>query len=150
MLMDETLEFSDAGVVATATGKTLHGDVVDLGIGRDVGVGDPLYVVVTIADAITSGGAATLSFEVVSDAQAAILVDGTETRHAKTTDFSLAELAQGQIFVIPLPPEFPAYEQFLGLITNVGTAVLTGGAINAFITRDRGTWKAYPDSPLIN
>lgn len=160
MIIDKRLQFSTAGTIATATGRALHGDVVDLGVagagtvGAGVSPGDlgvsamteGLAVVFNITTAVTSAGAATISFEVVTDAQAAIAVDGSATLHAKTEDIAKTTLVVGYTRKLPLPPQPNTYERYLGVITNVGTAALTGGALSAWISRDVGSWVALPDA----
>jgi len=146
MILDERNEFADALTIATATGRALHGDVIDLGVARDIGNGEPLYLVISIDTAVTSAGAATVDFELVSDAQAAIAVDGTATIHASTGAIGKATLVAGYTRVLALPMEGAVYERYLGVITNVGTAALTAGKANAFLTHDVTRWKAY-DSP---
>ena len=151
MLLDDALEFTaDAGTaLATATGRALVADVIDTSVARDIGNhgnGLPLYLVILVTDAVTSAGAATVTFELVSDAQAAIAVDGSATIHHSTGAIGKATLVAGYSIVIPLPAEGVAYERYLGLISNPGTAALTAGSIRAFITPDAGKWKSYPDA----
>jgi hypothetical protein len=148
MILDELLEFSDAGALATGTGRSLHGDVIDLGATpQDFGVGTPLYLVIQVTTAV-SGTSSTVSFELVSDSAAAISTDGTATEHLVTELIPEATLVAGyqRAWVIPPGVADNVYERYLGLITNVGTAVLSAGAINAFITKDAALWQSYPDA----
>jgi hypothetical protein len=89
MIMDERLEFADAASVAAAAGTALIGDVIDLGsVHRDIGAGQPLYLVITTdTEIITAGAAGTIKFQLVSDAQAAIATDGSATVHIDTGTF---------------------------------------------------------------
>lgn len=147
MILDERTELADATALSTAgTGRALVGDVIDTSVAREVGNSAPLYLVIQVTTAVTSGGSATVSFEVVSDAAAAIATNGTATQHGKTWDVPVATLVAGYTLVMQLPPESPAYERYLGLLQNVGTAALTAGAINAFLTFDVSRWKAYADA----
>lgn len=152
MILDSLLEFADATALGTGgTGRALVGNVVDLGtppsgtVFRDVGNGQPLYLVISVDTAVTSAGAATVSFELSSDAQAAIAVDASETIHWASAAIAKATLVAGYQIVIPLPPELPLYERYLGIVQNVGVAALTAGKINAFITVDPAVYKAYTD-----
>lgn len=152
MIIDDLLEFADATTITTATGRALLGDVIDLGappsgtVYRDIGNGDPLYLVIQIDTAVTSAGAATVQFELVSDAQAAIAVDGTASIHFVTAAIAKATLVAGYyVAVIALPREGVAYERYLGVISNPATAALTAGKANAFLTRTPPSWKAYTD-----
>lgn len=146
MILDERLEFADATALPTATGRGLVGDVIDLQQARDIGNGQPVYLYIQVTTAVTSAGAATVSFELASDAAAAIATDGSATEHITTEAIGKATLVAGYTRVIPLPLEDPDYEQYVGLISNVGTAALTAGAINAGLTLDPHGWQAYPDA----
>jgi hypothetical protein len=147
MIMDELLEFCDATSLSTAgTGRALIGDVVDLQGGRDIGAGEDAYLVIQVNTAPTSGGAATVAFEFVSDAQAALATDGTATTHWTSGAIAIAALTVGRRFVVPLPAG-TAYERYMGLLQNVATAALTAGKIDAFITRDKHAgWVAVADA----
>lgn len=147
MIIDNLGEFADATALGTSgTGRQLVGDVVDLGeAARDIGNGEPLYLVVQVDTAVTSGGNATVSFELASDAQAAIATDGTATVHFATAAIPKATLVAGyNAAVVALPQG--NYERYLGLIANVGTAAATAGKVNAFLTKDVSAWKAYADA----
>lgn len=149
MILDERLEFADALAIPTATGRALLGDVIDLGsIGRDIGAGDGLWLVIQITTAVTSAGAATVRFELVSDAQAAIAVDGTATLHAATGDLGKAVLVVGyNAYAGKVPRGAGAgYERYLGVITAPGVAALTAGAANAFLTNDYARFQAYANA----
>lgn len=157
MIMDERLEFADAVSVAAVAGTALIGDVIDLGANhRDIGAGQPIYLVITTDTEIITGGAAgTIKFQLVSDAQAAIAVDGSATVHLDTgtfvTDDAAVNDAQlnagGIIFMGVLPNEGKVYEEFLGLLAIIATTTVTAGKINAFLTLDPGTFgkKSYPE-----
>ena len=98
--------------------------------------------------------AGTLIFQLVSDAQAAIAVDGSATVHIATgsfvTDDAAANSVQlnagGIIACIALPLEGPVYERFLGVLAITGTTTTTAGKINSFLTLDPSKWKATPDA----
>lgn len=152
MILDTLLEFADTTSVAGAAGTALIGDVIDLQEARDIGAGEPIYLVIQCDTSIITGGAAgTIKFQLVSDAQAAIATDGSATVHYDTGTFvtdgdDANELDAGAtIAVIVLPMEGKAYEQYLGILATIATTTVTAGAINAFITKDVSKWKAYPD-----
>lgn len=156
MIIDELLEFADAASVAATAGTALIGDVIDLGAAhRDVGNGEPTYLVITTDTEIITGGAAgTIQFQLVSDAQAAVAVDGSATVHLDTgtfvTDDSAVNDARlnagGVIACIALPLEGKVYERYLGLLAVIATTTVTAGNINAFITKDPSKWAAYPNA----
>lgn len=147
MILDSLNEFCDATALSTAaTGLALIGNVIPLSTTlRDIASGGrPLFVVISVDTAVTSAGAATVEFQVVSDAAAAIAVDGTATAHAKSAAIAKATLVAGYQIVLVLPPG--DYEAYLGILQNVGVAALTAGKINAFITDVPQLNKSYPDS----
>lgn len=147
MILDERNEFADATALDTGgTGLALLGDVIDLGAEapEGFGEGEQMYLCIQVTTAVTSAGAATVQFQLVSDAQAAIAADGSETLHAQSDAIPKATLVAGYMVVLPVP-QTPDYERYLGVQTNVGTAALTAGAVNAFLTLDPpANWRAYP------
>lgn len=155
MIMDERNEFADAVSVAAAAGTALIGDVIDLGAAhRDIGAGEPLYLVINVDTEIITGGAAgTVKFQLASDAQAAIATDGTATIHFDTgtfvTDDAAANDSQmnagGVIAVVALPMEGHVYERYLGILCVTATTTTTAGKINAFLTPDVAKWSAYAE-----
>lgn len=155
MIMDERTEFADAAGVAAAAGTALIGDVIDLGaVARDIGKGEQLWLVITTATEIITGGVAgTVKFQLVSDAQAAIAVDGSATVHFDTGTFvtggSAANSAQlnagGIIACVALPIQGQVYERYLGILAVTATTTTTAGAINAFLTTDPYGSAIYPE-----
>ncbi len=148
MILDERAEFCDATALNTGgAGSYLVGDVMDLSVARDMGNGQPLYLIIQVTTAVTSSGSATVAFELASDAAAAIAVDGTQSTHVKTSAIGKAALTAGYTIVLPVPPEgSKAYERYIGVLQTTGTAALTAGAVNAFLTIDPTGWKATPDA----
>lgn len=153
MILDERTEFCDATALNTGVAGTyLIGDQIDLSptgagvVGRDVGNGDPVYLVITVDTTATSGGAATLQISLASDDTAAISTT-TSTIHFTSRVFALASVAAGAVLVcVPLPLEGPAYERYLGILQITGTAAFTAGKLNAFLTHDPAKWYALPDA----
>lgn len=155
MILDERTEFADATSVAAAAGTALIGDVLNLQVLRDVGSGEPIYLVITTdTEIITAGSAGTIQLQLVSDAQAAIAVDGTASVHFATklfvTDDAAVNSAQlnagGVIACVALPLEGVPYEQFLGILAVIATTEVTAGKINAFLTKDPRRWYATADA----
>ena len=148
MFVDAGLEFADATSVGTPNNSTVNvGDNFSIGDARDVGAGTPLYLVVNVTTAITSGGAATVAFLLVSDASTTIATDGTATKHIETKAFAVADLVAGFQVVVALPPEPPTYELFLGVqVKETASQALTAGNINAFLTTEPNLYRAYPDA----
>lgn len=146
MIMDERLEFADAVSVAAAAGTALIGDVIDLSsVARDIGSGQPMYLIITTdTEIITGGSAGTIKFQLASDAQAAIATDGSATVHLDTGTFVTDDAAAndsklnagGLIFYGTMPGEGAVYERYLGILAVIGTTTVTAGKINAFLTLD--------------
>jgi len=125
------------------------GDIIDTGsVSRDIGAGQPLYLVITVATAITSGGSAKVIFHLVSDATTTIATNGAATEHVKTNDIAVADLVAGYTLVIPLPSSNPTYERYLGFqVEESASQALTGGTVNAYLTLDpQGPRDAYADA----
>lgn len=151
MIVDTRVEFASNTALNTGTpGTYLIGNQVDLGAaGEDqAGGGDnPMYLVIAVKESVTSGGAATVQFKLASDDTASIATDGTASEHIVTPAIPKAQLTAGKTFAFALPSgRGVAYERYLGLLQVTGTAALTAGRINAFLTRDVGSYKAYPDA----
>ena len=149
MILDKRTEFADAVALNTgAAGTYLIGDQIDLGAAqRDVGNGEPLYLVITVDTLPTSGGAATAQFTLASDDSASIATNGTASVHFVTKAFAISEMAAGTVLAaVALPIQGVAYERYLGILQTTGTAAFTGGKVNAFLTHDVAKWKAYADA----
>lgn len=148
MILDETLEFADATSVGTPNNTTVNvGDVIDSAVVRDLGQGNPLYLVIQVTTAITSGGAATVRFKLVSDSTAVPSVDGTQTEHYTSDSIAKATLVAGYQLVVPIPWENPAFERYIGFqVQEDAGQALTAGNVNAFLTKDPAAWKSYPDA----
>ena len=144
MIMDKLLEFSDAQTCANAASTVLSTNVIDTQDARDIGQGQPIYLVIAIETAVTSDGAATVQFRLRSDSVAAIHAT-TSTAHVDTGAIPKATLVAGYRQVIPLPMGV-AYERYLGVQHIVAAATTTAGTYNAFLTLDPTGWKSYADA----
>jgi hypothetical protein len=146
MITDKLTTFCNATALNTgAAGTYLIGDVVNLEDVRDIGQGNPLYLVINVETTATSGSTATATFKLASDAQAAIHVS-TSTVHLVTPTFAVADMVAGtNIMRAVIPMEGNAYEQFIGILQVTGTAAFTAGKVDAFLTMDVANWKALPD-----
>lgn len=148
MIIDSSLEFCDATALSTSgTGTSTLGKAIDIGTGRDIGHGEPVYLVIAVETPVTSAGAATVQVHLASDAQSPIASDGSASIHWSSDPISKDLLVAGfPIAVLALPGEGVAYERYLGLLTTIGTSALTDGKVNAFLTSDPHGWRAYPDA----
>ena len=125
MILDERTEFADAVSVAAAAGTALIGDQIPLSVVRDIGNGQPVYLVITVDTEIITGGAAgTLKFQLASDSTAAIDTGGAASVHLETRSFvtddaaaNSDELNAGSVlFCGAIPLEGVPYEGFLGIL----------------------------------
>lgn len=155
MIIDSTAEFCDATSVAAAAGTALVGNVIDTTDARDLGNGQPLYLIISVDTAVITGGSAgTVQFKLSSDSTAAIATDGTATDHILTptfvTDDSGEDLTVGKTLVYALPGgnDLKAYERYLGILAVTGTTTTTAGKINAFLSLDPHGWQAYPEAAI--
>ena len=148
MIIDSRNEFSDAQAVTTqATNNSTN--QIDLGTGdTDIGHGEPVYLVVTCDETATSGGAATVTIQLASDASASIATNGTQTIHWASKAFALADLTAGKVLAQVVLPDGAAakYERYLGVQYVVGTAALTAGKFSAFLTTDSRSIRTLPDA----
>ena len=152
MILDKFNEFADATSVAGTAGTALVGNVIDLGAeSRDICNGEPLYLVIqTDTEIITGGSAGTIQFQLASDSTADLATSATVHFASATlvTDDAAANSAAlnagGVIAAVALPQG--TYERYLGILAVIGTTTVTAGKINAFLTKDVASWKAYADA----
>lgn len=143
MILDERTEFADATALNTgAAGSYAVGDVLAT---DSVNVGPEIFLVIQVDTAVTSGGSATVQFHLVSDSTSSLATDGSATYHWSSAAIPKATLVAGYtVAVVPLPSG--TYEGYLGILQTTGTAALTAGKINAFLTLDAARWKAFADA----
>ena len=154
MILDERNEFADAVSVAAAAGTALIGDVIDLGsASRDIGAGQPLYLIINTATEIITGGAAgTIEFRLVSDSTANLATSPTihfSTGTLVTDDAAAndARLNAGGLICSVALPRGAVYERYLGILAVTGVTTTTAGAINAWLsTEEFPAHRAYPDA----
>lgn len=152
MITDELNEFADAASIAAAAGTALIGDVIDLGANhRDIGIGQPMWLVISVDTDIVAAGAGTVKFILASDAQAAIATDGSATVHYDSgTMATAATTPAGQkagktLVATMLPSEGNVYERYLGILCTIATQTISAGKINAYLTPDLGKVLLYAD-----
>lgn len=143
MMIDKQLQLADGTWAPTATGDNISPNVIDLGpmgpnSSRDMGEGGELILVVTVKTAVTSAGAATVDFQLVTDSSAGM---GTKSLLISTGATAKASLVAGKQFKIKLP--IGGYKQYLAVNANIGTAVLTAGAFEAEIVKNFSSNSTY-------
>lgn len=126
MIIDGLLRLSDGQLLTT--GAAASTNVIDLNSARDIGVGKPLEIHVTVSTAFTSGGAGTLAIALQGS------VDNSAWTTYYTTDtFALATLVAGRQIVLPLSRRKAgaAKPRYIRLLYTNATADFTGGAVKA-------------------
>lgn len=147
MIIDAYNQFADDfTAVGSGSATTILGDVMDLKDVRDIGNGQPVYLIIVITDGIEpdSTGNITLSFVSADTAT----ISSSPTTHWTTGALAAAaNFPTGKTFVVPLPAEGPEWKQFIGvLITR--SATMAAGAVTAFLSLDPTGWKAYPEADV--
>jgi hypothetical protein len=150
--------FIPSQLMPTAIATTALNNVIDSGplggqntqapvsnLGRDFGMGYPSWLYLLVTTAPTSGGAATIDIQLVSSAAAALtspilmldLTGGAQAynggKFAIGTAYRFA-LPRFGPFVTTLNPS--GWARYIGINFIVASAVLTGGALVAFLSRD--------------
>lgn len=148
MILDVRNEFCDAVSLNTnLPGTYLIGNQIDLGATptlKDIGVGEQLWLVVTVQTTALSGGSATLQIQLASDDTASISTT-TSTIHYTSPAIPVASLTAGAtVCAVALP--YGSYERYLGILQVTGTAAFTAGKVDAFLTNDPPKWVALPDA----
>lgn len=110
-------------------------DAIGNTINIDPGLGWPLRVLFEITTAVTSGGAATVQFQLLMSDDAAQTVNATVV--ASTRVWGKASLVVGFKDRLVVPPNVT--QRFLGIQYVVGTAALTAGVLFAGLVRDEET-----------
>jgi hypothetical protein len=150
MIMDKLTEFANAVALNTGGAATYNvGDIVDTSaIQRDLGMGQPIWLVVQVTTAVDSAADnTTQQFRLVSDATTTIATDGSASQHLVSPVFAQATLVAGFTWAVALPIEGVAYERYLAVQHTTAVAAATAGAIRAFLSLEPpSTRKTYNDA----
>jgi len=156
MILDERNEFLDATALNTgAAGTYVLGDSIDLGAQpRDIGLGEPLHLVISVDTGINAAGAGTVAFQLVSADNGALTTNPvvhlqSDALVTSTTSGNAGGALEAgkRLLAVALPMEGNAYKRYLGIRQVTGAQAITTGAVSAFLTRDVARWKAY-DAPF--
>jgi len=143
MFIDSSLEMADNTDVADNTSFSLIGSAIDVrpvGVSdntlADLSVGEPLYLVVQVTEALA--GATTYELRFYTHTAPTGVTSGPQLWTSEA--IAVADFVVGLTYIIPLPSDPNAYERYLGVGgARTGSAV-SGGKINAFITKDVTNW----------
>jgi hypothetical protein len=151
-IIDAQNLFSDAQAVTATAISTNVIDTSPLGAntGRDLGAGNPLYLVIVVGTAATAAGAATVTFSLESDSTADLATSATV--HFTTAAIPKASLTAGAVVAAIALPVGPTanYEKFLGVRYTVATGPLTAGTFTAMLLHSTDTFRAYQDAITIS
>lgn len=145
-MFDKQNMFSNAQAITATANST---DVVDsqggtpgfttdtLGntVGNDAGKSPAVEIIVTVVEAFTAAGAATLTVSVVGDDSAAL---ASPTTLMSSAAVGKAALLPGYQFRLSLPPGNAAADKYLGLVYTVATGPMTAGKVTAGIIQRGG------------
>lgn len=133
MMLDALLQLSAAQAVTVTAFST---NTIDLGVARDLGPGDQLYVTFGVDTTATAAGAATVTFQIVTSANANL---SSPTILVQSDAIPIAQLTAGRKpFALAITPQIltslPNGQRYLGVQYTIGTGPLTGGSFTATVT----------------
>lgn len=144
MILDDLLKLSAAQAV-TATAVSTN--TIDLLQNRDIGSGQDLYAVIGVDEAATAAGAATVTFQIISSANANL---SSPTILVQTDAIAKTELTLGRRPIVLEVPQTilaaqPIGQRYLGVQYTVATGPLTAGKFTTYLTIDKpDVGKFYP------
>ena len=135
MMYDKLNTFGIDQAVTTTAAST---DIVDLGAARDIGNGEPLELVILVTQSVTAAGAATVTFTLETDDNAAF---SSPVVLANSGAIGKAALGAGtEVLRVKVPLDA---ERYLRTNYTVATGPLTAGTFTAFLAHDRQASRAY-------
>lgn len=136
MFIDKNLQVSNEQAVTASAAST---DVIDFGQANpNTGMDDRSNMVITVDEAATAAGAATVTFSVQDSADNSTFADV-----AVTAAIGKATLVAGHQIVIPMPTKLRRYSR---VYYTVGTGPLTAGKFSAQVVTGTQQNVAYPDA----
>jgi hypothetical protein len=139
MYIDKQLQVSDAQAVTASAAST---DVIDYGqTNPNSGLNDNVVLAITVDEAATAAGAATVVFSVQDSADNSSFADVYAT-----TTIGKATLVAGYQILIPMPYR---HRRYVRVYYTVATGPLTAGKFSAQVVTGVQQNTAYPDSPKI-
>ena len=124
MIFDETNLFHNGVITVTADGT----NVINLGADRDIGLGNPVQLLIQVTTAFTAGGAATMTTVLETDDNSAM---SSSEDLWDSGAIAVATLVAGYTFGIRYMPR--TNQQYLGLVFTIATGPMTAGALIAGI-----------------
>lgn len=135
MIYDKLNTFGTDQAVTTTAAST---DIIDLGVVRDIGNGEPMELVILCTETATASGSATVTFTLETDdnsgfSSAAVLASSGAIGKAALT-------AGTEVLRVKVPL---GVERYLRTNYTVATGPLTAGKFTAFLAHDRQANTAY-------
>lgn len=128
MILDRENLFSDGQAVTSTAAST---DYIDLGVDRDIGIGNELELLISVDTAVTADGSATVTFALQTD-NASTFDTGPTTLWASSA-IGKATLVAGYQIKVRVPR---GTDRYLRVNYTVATGPLTAGAFTAGILLD--------------
>lgn len=144
MITDALLQLSNAQAVTASAVST---NTIDLGVARDIANGKTLQMAFTVDVAAAAAGAATVNFQVITSAAAALTSPNVI---AQTDAIGKAELTAGRKPIVvtlsrAVLNALPIGQRYLGVQYTVATGPLTAGSFTANLVLDpQDVGKNYP------
>ena len=135
MITDAFLRLSDGQALTTTAVST---NTVDLGVARDIGAGEDIYVYFTVPVALAGGTSVT--FQVITSAAANL---GTPTVVGSTAAVATASLVAGYKTAVRINPSvFATGQRYLGAQYTI-SGTYTSGTVTADVVHDIADFKTY-------
>lgn len=143
MIHDLQNQFSSAQAITASAASTNY---IDLGLNRNVGVGEALYVGFVVTTAFTdSGSDSTVTVSLETDDNTSFSSPAT----AQTVGTFAALSAAGSRLVVRLQVD-KIVERYLQARYAVTNGNLTTGAITSFLTHDIDAFNAYANGFVVS
>lgn len=136
MIFDAQNLFSDAQAITAAAASS---NIIDLGVARNIGAGENLFVGVTVDTTFADTGSnSTLTVTLEGDSTDTFTPDGSQTL------FTIPALAAaGSKYFARISPDFASNYRYLRLYYTPNNGDLSAGAVTAFICHGPDLQKHY-------
>jgi hypothetical protein len=144
MIHDKLNLFSDAQAITSAAASD---SVIDLGEVRDIGTGEPLYIVAIVDVAFTDASSnSTLTVALEGDSTESFTPDGTQDLFT----FSALSAAGTKKIARLDPGADPLQYRYIRLKYTPNNGDLTTGSVTAFLCHNVDKYTAYADNIVIS
>lgn len=143
MIHDAQNLFSDAQAL---TANAVSTNIIDLGAARNVGVGNPIYVVLCVDVAFSdSGNNSTVTVDLQGDSTTSFTPDGTQTLFSIATN-----AAAGTVYIARIAPDAAGQFQYIRLNYTMVNGDVSTGTVTAFLAHDVQKYQSYADAITIS